>query len=283
MLSFPVVDTHVHLWDTHKLNYAWLKRNARLNRPYLPEDFSRAIEPIQVEKLVFLQADCDHAQFMDEANWVTGLAGEDSRIQGLVTWAPLEKGDAARADLERLAENKLVKGVRRLIQSVTVEFCLQPDFIKGVQALAEFGLSFDICIYHIHLANTIKMVEQCPEVSFILDHIGKPDIKNQIFEPWRAELKTLAEFPNVWCKLSGLVTEADHQAWTRQDLKPYIDHVIDCFGFERVIYGSDWPVETLASDYPGWIETILWAVEGCSEAELKQLFRENAIKFYRLD
>jgi len=282
MLSFPIVDTHVHLWDPNRISYPWLNNIPSLNQPYLLEDFNRAAGPVQVDKIVFLQCDCAFADSMAEAEWVTGLAAQDPRIEGMVPWAPLEAGDGARPYLEKLAANKLVKGVRRLIQSEPVDFCLRPDFVKGVQALADFGLSFDICIYHIQLANTVQLVKQSPQVSFILDHIGKPDIKNQLFEPWRAELKALSELPNVWCKISGLVTEADHQNWTREDLKPYIDHVIDCFGFGRVMYGGDWPVSTLATDYPRWVETLLWAVEGASEAELRKLFRENAIKFYRL-
>jgi L-fuconolactonase len=196
----------------------------------------------------------------------------------------LEKGDAAKADVEQLlAANPLVKGIRRIIQfEPDIEFCLRPDFVKGVQLLANYGLSFDICISHSQLANTIKLVAQCPNVQFILDHIGKPDIKNHLLDPWRAEMKTLASFPNVWCKVSGLVTEADHQQWTRDDLKPYIDHVISCFGFDRVIYGGDWPVAYQATDYPRWVETLAWAVSGCSDSELRRLFHDNAVTFYRL-
>ena len=122
-----------------------------------------------------------------------------------------------------------------------------------------------------------------PEVQFILDHIGKPDIKNKLLDPWRAEIKTLSEFPNVWCKVSGLVTEADHENWTREQLKPYIDHVIECFGFDRVMYGGDWPVAFQATEYPRWVETLDWAIEGCTDKELKKLFRDNAAAFYRLD
>jgi L-fuconolactonase len=207
---------------------------------------------------------------MEEAEWVTGLAQDDPRIQGLVPWAPLEKGDGAKAALEKLADNRLVKGIRRIIQfEDDIEFCLQPDFIRGLQALPDYGLSFDICINPMQLANTIKMVAQCPDVPFVLDHIGKPDIKNQILEPWQREIRTLAGFPNVWCKLSGLVTEADHANWTRDDLKPYIDQVIECFGFERVVFGGDWPVATQASDYPRWVETLAWAVSGASETEMR--------------
>jgi L-fuconolactonase len=285
LLNFPIVDTHLHIWDTRRLNYPWLQDVPLLNKPYLLDDYNQACGPVQVDKMVFLQAEVDPSQFMDEAEWVTNLAeNSDSRIQGIVPWAPLEIGDGARSDLEKLADNKLIKSIRRIIQfEDDIEFCLRPDFVTGVRALADYNLRFDICISHFQMANTIKMVNQCPNVQFILDHIGKPDIKNNRLDPWGDEIKTLSDFPNVWCKLSGLVTEADHKHWTREQLKPYIDHVIECFGFDRVMYGGDWPVAYQATEYPRWVETLLWAVEGCSEDELKKLFRENAIEFYRLD
>lgn len=284
MIDFPIVDTHLHLWDTNALRYPWLADIPLLNKPYLLEDFDRATGPVQIEKMVFLQCEVDPAQFMEEARWVTKLATEqDARIQGIVPWAPLERGDAARADLEALAGNPLIKGIRRIIQfEPDPEFCLRPDFVAGVQALADYNLSFDLCINHHQMANTIKMVQQCLDVRFILDHIGKPDIKAQAFEPWKSEMRQLAQLPNVWCKVSGLVTEADHLHWTPDDLKPYIDHVIECFGFDRVMYGGDWPVAYQAAEYPRWVEALEWAVEGCSENELRKLFRDNAIAFYRL-
>ncbi len=132
------------------------------------------------------------------------------------------------------------------------------------------------------MANTIKMVQQCPDVRFILDHIGKPQIKNHLMEPWRSELRQLAQLPNVWCKMSGLVTEADHQKWTPADLRPYIDHVIDCFGFDRVLFGGDWPVAFQATEYPRWVSTLEDAIAGASEREKRALFHDNAIVFYRL-
>ena len=284
MPSFPIIDTHLHLWDPGYLRYSWLDGNALLNKPYLLADYRKACGAVQVEKMVFLQCEVDFALFREEAAWVTSLAKQDPRIAGIVPWAPLEKGDAARADLEELlAANLLIKGIRRIIQfEPEIDFCLRPDFVKGVQALADYGLSFDICISHIQMANTIKLVAQCPNVQFILDHIGKPDIRQQIFEPWKSDIRTLAQFPNVRCKVSGLVTEADHKAWTKEDLKPYIDHVIDSFGFDRVIYGGDWPVAYQATEYPRWVETLEWAVAGCSESELHKLFHDNAQAFYRL-
>ena len=278
-----MVDTHLHVWDPKYLRYPWLDSNELLNKPYLPADYRVACGPVQVEQMVFLQCECDLSHFMDEANWVTHLAQSEPRITGIVPWAPLEKGDAVQADLEKLAANPLIKGIRRIIQfEPDLEFCLRPDFVKGVQALPEYGLSFDINISHGQMANTIKMVRQCPDVQFILDHIGKPDIKSQLMEPWKQELKVLAGFPNVWCKMSGLATEADFKAWKNEDLKPYIDHVLECFGFERVMYGGDWPVASMATTYPRWVETLAWAVSGCTETELKRLFHDSAIAFYRL-
>ena len=281
-LDFPIIDTHVHLWNPDLLSYPWLHGNPVLARPFLLADFDQARTPIQVEQIVFLQCDADFSQFMQEAAWVTSLAEQDNRLTGIVPWAPLEEGDHARPHLEQLAANPRIKGVRRILQSEEQDFCLRPDFVRGVQALADYGLSFDICIFHRQLPSVIELVKQCPDVPFILDHIGKPDIRSGLLDPWRAHMRVLADFPKVWCKLSGLVTEADHTSWRRDQLKPYIDHVIDCFSFNRVIYGGDWPVATLATDYPRWVETLSWAVAGCSDAELRLLFRDNAISFYRL-
>ena len=280
MPNFPIVDTHVHLWDPGVLKYSWRDEMPSLNRPYLLADYRTAHGTIDIETMVFVQ--CDAEDGLKETEWVISLAKDEPKIKGIVAWAPLEKGEDTRSVLEKLADNQLVKGVRRLIQSESLEFCVQPDFIKGVQMLEEFGLSFDICIYHPQLTNTIQFVKQCPNVQFILDHIGKPDIKNQLFQPWKREIKALSELPNVFCKISGLVTEADVEKWTPTDLKLYIDHVIECFGFDRVMYGGDWPVLTQATDYPRWVDTLKWAVSGCSDDELRKLFHDNAIHFYRI-
>ncbi len=283
MLNFPIIDTHLHLWDPARLRYPWLDGNALLNQPYLLDDYHRACGPVAVEQMVFLQCECEPSQFMEEAGWVTQLAREDKRLTAMVPWAPLEQGEAARPALERLASNPLVRGIRRIIQfEPDPEFCLRPDFVKGVQSLPGYGLHFELCIAHGHLANTLKLVAQCPDTHFILDHIGKPDIKQHLLEPWQQQLKQLAGFPNVWCKVSGLATEADHHSWTREDLQPYLEHVFECFGFERVLYGSDWPVALQATDLPRWVETLAWVVRGCSDAERRQLFHDNAQAFYRL-
>ena len=283
MEKFPIVDTHVHLWHPKQLRYPWLAEVPTLNRAYLLKDYIAAYGALAIESIVFVQCDTHPDDGLKETAWVTSLAAVDPRIRGIVAWAPLEEGAQVAPFIEKLAENRLVKGIRRLIQSESVDFCIQPNFVSGVKVLSRYGLSFDLCIFHPQLANAIRLVEQCPHVQFILDHIGKPDIKNQLFDPWKQEIETLAGFPNVHCKISGLVTEADLEKWTPADLQPYIEHVITCFGFDRVIYGSDWPVSTQASDYPRWVQTLKDAVSGCTSQELRNLFRDNAIKFYKLD
>ncbi|MBI4024986.1 MAG: amidohydrolase family protein [Verrucomicrobia bacterium] len=284
MIDFPIVDTHLHLWDPQKLRYPWLDNVPLLNKPYLLSAYNKACGNVKVEKMVFLQCECDFAAYRQEAEWVTGLARQNPRIQGIVPWAPLEKGERARAEVAALARNPLIKGIRRIIQFESdVEYCLKPDFVKGVQLLADFNLHFEICIKgDPQFRNTIQLVRQCPRVKFILDHIGKPFIKERILEPWRSLLKELAGLPNAWCKMSGLVTEADFQKWTKADLKPYVDAVMECFGWERVMFGGDWPVAFQATTYPRWVETLEWALAGASDQQLRNIFRNNAIAFYRL-
>ncbi len=283
MPDFPIVDTHLHLWDLSRLRYPWLASVPALNKNHLIADYRRACGKVEVAKMVFLQCDCDPTQFQAEADWVTEVARTDPRICGIVPWAPLEKGDAAGPALAQLASNPLVKGIRRIIQfEADQEFCLRPDFVRGVQSLHGHGLSFDLCINHRQLANTIELVRRCPDVSFVLDHIGKPDIKSGRLDPWRAELRELAQFPNVTCKLSGLVTEADLAAWKPADLQPYIDHVMACFGVDRVMFGGDWPVSTQATDYPRWVTTLDAALKGSSRDELQKVYVRNAEAFYRV-
>ena len=283
MPDCAVVDTHVHLWDPRTFTYPWLADAPKLNRPFLLKDYDEACRTLHVEAIVFVQCEADFSQAMDEAKWVMKLAQDDARIKAIIPWIPLEKGDACRPFLDELKQSPLVKGVRRLLQSeADLEFCVQPDFIRGLQILAEYEFSFDICISHVQMANTIRMVQQCPDVSFVLDHIGKPAIKGHVFEPWSRQIKTLSELPNVVCKMSGLITEADHENWTKEDLKPYVDHVVRCFGFDRLMYGGDWPVVTMAGRYTQWLDALEWAIGGCSPHENMRLFHDNAVHVYRI-
>ena len=283
MLSFGVVDTHVHLWDIANIRYPWLADIPLLNRNYLPTDYMEAHGEVPVDKMVFLECDAAPGQEVAEARWVASLVQQEPRLAGIVPSAPLENGEAAADILDQLAQVPQVKGVRRLIQGRPIEFCLQPGFIEGVRLLERYDFSFDICITHSQLANATEMVRQCPNVRFILDHIGKPDIGARLLEPWKTELRELSQMPNVYCKVSGMVTEAANASWTREDLKPYIDHVIESFGPDRVVFGGDWPVVLRAARYTEWVEALEWAVSGASRTELKKLFRDNAIAFYRLE
>jgi len=283
MPDFPIVDSHVHLADPKRFGYAWTKNAPSLNRTVLPQDLTKAAAPVQVDQIVFVEVDVDHPQHVAEAAWIQSLAQADPRVKGMVAALPLEKGKAAQAELDKLRQNKTLRGIRRLIQNqADPDFCIQPKFIEGLKLLSAHDLVFDICIFHHHLPNAIKMVQQCPEVRFILDHIGKPAIKAGVMDPWRKDLKELASLPNVHCKISGVTTEADHKNWTREQLKPYIAHTIDVFGFDRVMYGGDWHVLELAGTYPQWVEIVDWVVDSATPAEKRKLFRDNAIRFYRL-
>ena len=281
-MNQSIIDTHVHFWHPEVLQYDWLASTPDIDRPFLPATLAEAVAGIDLQKIVFVQADCRAEQGLREVAWVTDLARTEPRLQGIVAFAPLELGAAGREYLQALADYPLVKGVRRLFQSEAPGFATRPDIVAGVQLLAEFGYSFDICVVHPQLLDVLQLVEQCPQVSFVLDHAGKPGIKDRLLEPWREQTRALAAFPNVWCKISGLVTEADRQSWTREDLKPYIDHIIEVFGIDRVMYGSDWPVATLATTYTGWLDTLNWATASLDGEARHKLFYQNGAAFYRL-
>ncbi|GAB4459600.1 MAG: amidohydrolase [Armatimonadaceae bacterium] len=284
MLAFPITDTHVHFWNPNELRYPWLAGNAKLNRPFLPADYTAACGAVAVERIVFVECGGPGDQAEAEANWVSELAQTDPWIQAIVAHAPLEQGQEVAPILERLAAKPWVRGIRRLLQGESEPgYALRPEFIAGVQLLPRYNLSFDICIRHHQLPDVIELVRRCPEVRFVLDHIGKPHIKAGMREPWQTNIQTLAGLPNVHCKVSGLVTEADRISWTDDDLRPYVEAVIGAFGWERVFYGSDWPVSTQAAEYPRWVAALDTLTAGCSEAEKRALFAENGARFYRVD
>lgn len=283
MIDFPITDTHVHLLDTSKFKYGWASGAPKLGRDWTIHDLEVAAKPYVIENMVFVEVDVDYPQHMDEAEWVQQLAASDSRLKGCVASLPLEQGAKLEADLEKLSSFPVVRGIRRLIQNKTdPEFVLRPDFIAATRLLPKYNFSFDVCIYHHQFGNVIEFIRQCPEVSFILDHIGKPGIKDNLMQPWKRHIRELSELPNVMCKLSGVTTEADHENWTREQLRPYIDHVIESFGFNRIMYGGDWPVAELAGKYTDWLEVLDWATEGCTREEKRKLFRDNGIRAYRL-
>jgi len=283
MIDFPIIDTHVHLLDIQRFKYSWAKDAPKLGRDWLLDDLAERTGPYKIEGVVFVEVDVDMPGYLDEAEWVQSIADCDSRIKGSVACLPMEKGTVLEAEMSRLANLKSVRGIRRLIQNQPdPEFMLRPDFLAALKLLPKHDLSFDICIYHHQLANTLEMVRRCPEVAFVLDHIAKPGIKAGLMEPWAKQMREMAALPNVMCKLSGVTTEADHGNWTRDQLRPYVDHVIDCFGFDRIMYGGDWPVCELAGKYTDWLGVLDWITEGSSAADKRKLFRDNSIRAYRL-
>jgi L-fuconolactonase len=281
--EFPIVDSHLHLWDPTRFRMPWLDDIPLLNKPYGLAEYRQHTQGVDVEAMVYLQVEVAPAYGLIEAEWVVERAAEDHRIKATVAWAPCEFGEQSRLYLERLVRvSPLVRGVRRLIQGEMLGWARQESFVRGVQLLPEYGLSFDICIKHPQLPETIELVRRCPNVSFILDHIAKPDIKAGLLDPWREQLQELASFPNVICKVSGMVTEADPERWTADDLRPYLEHVLTCFGEDRVAYGGDWPVAYQASPYKRWVETLDRLTAHLSPAAKRKLWVENAKRFYRL-
>ncbi len=286
-MTQKVVDTHIHYWDPDLLSYPWLESVPDIAARHGPAELQAQeaeTQRFELDKIVFMQAGSIDVHALREAEWVDELARTvDARIVGIVAAAPVDKGDAVVADLEALQAIPRVKGVRRLIQGQPKGYGDNRDFIDGVKRLAEFGYTFDICIHHSQLGEAIRLVRACSAVNFVLDHVAKPDIKGQVFEPWKSQLQSLGALPNVVCKISGMVTEADQEKWTPADLQPYVDHVIECFGVDRVLYGGDWPVSLRAARSWGhWVDTLGDLAYWLSDRERHKLFYANAQRVYRV-
>jgi L-fuconolactonase len=283
MPDFPVVDAHVHLYDLDRLRYGWMAEAPKLNRSHGLADFDAARGAVAVDRFVFVEVAVDPRLHLDETRWAQGLADADPRLAGVVAHAPVEKGAAVEADLEALAALPSVRGVRRLIQAEPdPSVILAPDFVEGVRRLARHGFSFDICVKHWQMTYAIELVRRCPEVSFVLDHIGKPDIRHGLRAPWWDQIAEIAALPNVVCKISGVITEADHADWTPADVRPYVERALEVFGPARCMYGSDWPVSTLTHDYGAWVAILDDALAGASDVEARAFWRGVASRTYRL-
>ena len=277
--SDDLIDSHIHFWDPARLHYEWLEAIPALRRPFAPTAVQTGGH--DVAGYVFVQADCRADEAWAEVSWVGELA-RDHPILGLVAYAGLHQGAAARAELERLDAHPLVVGVRRLLQGEPDSLLISERLAAGVGLLAEFDLTFDACVTHAQLPAVTRLAARCPDVTIVLDHLGKPDVAGGRLDPWRADLAALAGRPNVVCKLSGLTTEADHRTWTPAVLRPYLAHALECFGAERCLVGSDWPVATLATSYERWFDVLLEFLADVPAAEREAILSGNAARVYRL-
>lgn len=285
MFEHQLVDAHVHLWDPRRFPMPWLESNPDLNHVFGVDAYYAQTVGVPIAGMVYVEVGVAPPFALLEATHAVALAQQEPHLLGVVAAAPLEYGERMHAYLEALhALGPLVKGVRRNVQDESdPAFCLQPSFVHGVRLLAEYGFSCDICVRHQQLAATAELVRQCPEVRFVLDHLGKPDIKRATLDPWRAQLEQLAAYPNAWCKLSGLVTEADHQHWTVEHLRPYVAHALAVFGPERVMFGGDWPVLLQAASYSRWAEAVGDLIAHLPPDSQDAVSHRTAQLFYRLN
>ena len=276
-----IIDTHQHLWDTENLEYPWLEGFDLLAKRYTAQDYREAIGDLNVIKSVHVEGDPAETEVLKEVEWLTEIAEIDGMIGAIAAAAPLEKPNA-EAILAQLVGFGRVVGVRRMAwHHPDPQFYASPELISGVKLLTKFDFSFELCANHAQLPAAIELVKATPDVRHALNHCGGPDIKGRQFEPWAMHIRELAAFENVHCKVSGIVTTASEN-WTREELKPYIRHLIEAFGYERLMFGSDWPVCTLAATYQEWVDALSSAVEDASDAEKNRLFYENASEFYSI-
>jgi L-fuconolactonase len=284
MPNFPIVDTHVHLWNPQRYRMKWLEGNPTLEQVYELKEYAEHTRGVEIEAMVYAEVGVDAPYMLLEASWIAAVAQAEPRIQGIIANAPLEDGENARSFLKTLKVlSPRIKGIRRILQAETEHgFCLQARFLDGVHMLADFDFSFDICITRHQLSDAIALVRACPHVQFILDHIANPDIKNKEMSPWRERVAELAALPNVACKVSGIVTNANRDGWTPDDIRPYVEHILTCFGEDRVMYGGDWSVVLLASSYARWVEALDAVTTHLPETQRRKLWVENAKRIYRL-
>jgi predicted TIM-barrel fold metal-dependent hydrolase len=277
-----IVDTHQHLWDMDLFSFSWCKDIPRLNRSFRMEDYIETIRGVDIEKSVHLEADVDEPYMLDETRYILALAkAADNPLQGVVACGRPEK-DGFHRYLDRIAGHPALKGIRRVLHTQPDDLAQGERFIENVSILPSYGLSFDICVLARQLPVAINLVRSCPHVSFILDHCGVPQVKEKVLDPWRRHIQEISGFPNVSCKISGLVAYADPEKWTPDDLRPYVEHTIECFGWDRVMFGSDWPVCTQSATLKQWVETLLAFTQNASETERNKLFYGNATRVYRL-
>ena len=275
------VDAHQHFWRYDAGEYGWIDESmAVLKRDVLPDESARVMRDAGFDACIAVQA----RQTLEETRWLLALADQyPTTIGGVVGWVDLQADDA-RAQLERFAGQPKLVGVRHIVQSEPDDrFLLRPAFCRGVALLEEFGLTFDILIYPRHLPAAVEFVSRFPSQRFVLDHLAKPRIADGEIREWQRDLRRLAGHPNVYAKLSGLVTEASWQIWTPDQIEPYLDAALDAFGASRLMIGSDWPVCTVAADYRQTMRVVIDYVAKLSDGERHAILGGNAARFWRLD
>jgi L-fuconolactonase len=274
-----MIDSHQHFWKVGRFDYPWMSSDLGvLYRDYLPEDLTPILAANGVEKTVLVQA----SNSVEESRWLLELAREHEFIAGVVGWVDLMSPNVT-AQLQELTAHPKFKGIRHLVESESADdWLIQPAVLSGLRELSRYRLSYDLLVHTRHLKYVLRVVESCPELAFVIDHLAKPPVaKNEINE-WSAALKPIAAYPNVHCKLSGLVTEANWTSWQTDDLRPFVDFALKLFGPERLIFGSDYPVCLLAASYDRVLDAFQEILKGLSDADREQIFSKNAARFYRL-
>jgi L-fuconolactonase len=274
-----MIDSHQHFWQVGRFDYPWMTSDLGvLYRDYLPHDLAPIIEACGVTRTVLVQA----SNSVAESHWLLNLADENSFIAGVVGWVDL-MSPIVDPQLDELSAHPKFKGVRHLVESEpSDDWLIQPFALSGLRQLSRYGLTYDLLVHTRHLKYVPQVVEAVPELSFVIDHLAKPPIANNEIKEWSQALKPLASYPNVHCKLSGLVTEANWTSWQTDDLRPYVEYALELFGADRLMFGSDYPVCLLAASYDRVLDAFQEILEPLSDAEREKIFSNNAAEFYRL-
>ena len=270
------LDAHQHFWSYNEAEYPWIPLGSPLQRDWLPKDFAVVQRPLGFDGSIAVQA----RQSLAETHWLLGLADADPRIFGVVGWVDLQAEDIA-AQLETLAGHPRLVGVRHVIQDEPdADFMRRPTFLRGLAQLERFRLTYDLLIYPHQLPAALAVVRQFPEQRFVLDHGAKPLIRAGTLSPWREQIRELAAFQNVSCKMSGLVTEADLTHWKPADLRPYLEILAEAFGVRRLLFGSDWPVCLLAAEYEAVEGVVRDFFRGLDPQDQARLWGGNCAQIY---
>lgn len=273
------IDAHHHLWRYSADEYGWIDETMiALQRDFLPSDLTTEMRAADVDGAIAVQA----RQTLEETRWLLEMAEQNDVISGVVGWAPIASERFA-ASLEEFRDRSKLKGLRHVVQAEPDDYyLLREDFNRGISGLHETGLVYEVLIYERHLPQAIEFVDRHPNQAFVLDHIAKPRIRDGVLEPWAARMRELAKRENVSCKVSGLVTEADWKEWTLEGIRPYLDVVVEEFGPQRMMVGSDWPVCLVASGYARWFGVLEEYFAGFSMQDREAVFGGNAVRVYGL-